>query len=105
MPTQRLQTSRCEYETATYYCPMCSAQIRVLADEYADHPCPKCRWSVSAETEAHANLADTVKCYVQETLASGKNLDITRFMRDNRYSFEYYDEIETLIEREVDRSL
>ncbi|MEK4360860.1 hypothetical protein NYE48_28025 [Paenibacillus sp. FSL M7-1455] len=37
-------------ETATYTCPQCRRQIRVLADEIGDHPC-SCGWDPEYENE------------------------------------------------------
>jgi len=62
---ERLQTTRCEYETATYTCPKCRTRIQVLADEYGDHPCGRCGWEPyndEEESEDDDWFDDTYDC-------------------------------------------
>jgi hypothetical protein len=47
-------------DTATYRCPQCNSTIRVLADEYGDHPCPKCGWEPDDDEEDFDD--DTYDC-------------------------------------------
>lgn len=48
-----------ERETATFTCPKCRRQSRVLADEYGDHGCP-CGWDPAEE-----RLREDIRRYVK----------------------------------------
>lgn len=53
---ERLHTTPLR-EYSTYRCPRCGRQIRVLADEYGDHPCI-CGWAPYDDDYGYPGLDD-----------------------------------------------
>jgi len=52
---------RMRRESATYTCLNCRARIRVLADEYGDHPCGNCGWEPWEDDEKGADKMSIIE--------------------------------------------
>lgn len=45
-------------ESSTCVCPHCGRVFKVLADEWGDHPCPKCGFKTEIVDSVHYNESD-----------------------------------------------
>lgn len=47
-----------DHEAAVCRCRRCGHRFRVLADEYGDHPCPKCGWHPEQDREGEGDYVE-----------------------------------------------